>query len=108
MREDKVLNAFDFLINYYNCSFAFEENGGTYYIYQNETFKLKIYVWEQFDELDINLIYKDECFHIDPYVEDHSLITKRKGIKGHFFNYSREFRTIVSNIVKERIKEILK
>lgn len=65
-------------------------------------------MWEQFDELDINLIYKDECFHINPYVEDRSLITKRKGIKGSFFNYSKEFWTIASNIVKEKKKEILK
>lgn len=108
MMEDKVINAFDFLINNYNCSFNFEENGGNYYIYQSETFKLKIYVCEQFDELDINLIYNEECFHIDPYLEDCSLITKRKGIKGFFFNYSKEFWTVVSNIVKERMKEILK
>lgn len=108
MMENKIINAFDFLINDYNCSFIFEENGWNYYIYQNETFKLKIYVWEQFDELDINLIYKDECFHIDPYVEDCSLITKRKGIRGFFFNYSEKFWIIVSSLVKERMKEILK
>lgn len=96
------------MTNNYNCLLIFEENTGNYYFYQNNTFKLKIYVWEQFDELDINLIYKDECFHINPYVEDRSLITKRKGIKGFFFNYSKEFWTVVSNIVKERMKEILK
>ena len=31
---------------------------------------------EQFDELNINLIYNDECFHINPYIEDSSLINK--------------------------------
>lgn len=108
MTNKNIINAFEYLINDYNCLLIFEETQGDSYCYQNNTFKLKIYVWEQFDELDINLIYKDECFHIDPYIEDRSLITKRKGIKGFFFNYSREFRTIVSNIVKERMKEILK
>ena len=55
-----------------------------------------------------NLIYNGECFHIDPYIEDFSLITKRKGLKGFFFSYSEKFWMIIAKIVKNKIKEILK
>lgn len=108
MKQNKIINAFDYLISDYDCSLNFEENRGSHYSFKNETFNLKIYVWEQFDELDINLIYNDECFHINPYIEDFSLITKRKGFKGLFFNYSKEFWMIIAKIVKNKIKEILK
>ena len=108
MKKNKIINAFDYLISDYNCSLIIENNQGNYYSFQNGTFKLKIYVWEQFDELDINLIYNDECFHINPYIEDSSLITRRKGLKGFFFNYSEEFWVIIAKIVKNKIKEILK
>lgn len=108
MKKNKIIYAFDYLISDYKCSFIFEENGGYNYIFQNEIFKLKIYVWEQFDELDINLIYNDTCFHIDPYIENNLLIIKRKGFKGFFFNYSEEFWMIVAQIVKNKIKEIIK
>lgn len=96
------------MISDYNCSFIFEKKRENHYIFQNETFKLKIYVCEQFDELDINLIYNDKCFHIDPYIEYPSLITKRKGLKGFFFNYSEDFWMIIAEIVKNKIKEIIK
>ncbi len=49
MKENKIIKAFDYLINDYKCSLSFEENHGNHYIFQNKTFKLKIYVWEQFD-----------------------------------------------------------
>lgn len=108
MKKNKIINSFDYLISDYNCLLIFEENRGSNYIFQNETFKLKIYVWEQFDELDINLIYNDECFHINPYIIDSSLIAKRKGLKGFFFNYSEEFWMIIAKIVENKIKEIIK
>lgn len=108
MKNNKIIKAFDYLITDYNCSLNFEENQGEHYSFQNAKFKLKIYVWEQFDELDINLIYNDECYHIDPYIEDFSLITKRKGLKGFFFSYSEKFWMIIAKIVKNKIKEILK
>lgn len=108
MKKNKIINAFDYLITDYNCSMNFEKNQGEHYSFQNAKFKLKIYVWEQLDELDINLIYNGECFHIDPYIEDFSLITKRKGLKGFFFSYSEKFWMIIAKIVKNKIKEILK
>lgn len=107
MKENKIINAFDYLINDYKCLLSFEENHGNHYIFQNKTFKLKIYVWEQFDELDINLIFNNECFHINPYIERQFLNSKRKGIRGFFFNYSEEFWLIISEIVKNKINTIL-
>ena len=58
MKESKITSAFNYLFDDYHCSLSFEENYGNHYVFQNEIFKLKIYVWEQFDELDINLIDK--------------------------------------------------
>lgn len=105
MKKNKIINAFNFLISEHHCLLYFEENHGNHYIFQNEVFKLKIYEWEQFDELTIDFICNDECFRINPYTEEPSLITKRKGLKGFFFIYSEEFWTIVARIVKNKINE---
>ena len=108
MKKSTITKAFDYLLNDYHCVLFFEEKHGNHYSFQNETFKLKIYVWEQFDELDINLLYNNENFHINPYIEMPSLTSKCKGLKGFFFSYSDEFWLIIAEIVKNKIKEIIR
>lgn len=39
------------------------------------------YVWAQFNELDINLIYKMENYHIDPYIEEPQKLLEIKKAK---------------------------
>lgn len=68
MKNNKILKAFNYLLNDYHCLFSFEKNQGNHYIFQNDIFALKIYVWEQFNELDITLIYNSECIYINPYI----------------------------------------
>lgn len=109
MKNPNIINAFEFLINEYNCQLLFDDNYGNHYLFQNNLFKLKIYVWEQFKELDINLIYNMENYHIDPFLEEpykmSQINRKRKGIKKLFYNYGKDFWILVSEIIKNKIKQ---
>ena len=110
--ENKNLeNAFNYLLNEYKCSYSFENNYGDTYLFYNDDFKVKIYVWAQINELDINLIYKMENYHIDPYIEEPQKLLEikkaKRGVKGFFNNYNKEFWSIVSIIVKNKIKRIV-
>lgn len=111
MINKNIIDSFDFLINDYNCSVSFESDYGDSYEFYSRKFKLKIYVWEQFDELDINIIYNMENFHINPFIEEPHKISiinsKRKGIKGFFYNYDREFWKIVADIVRNKIMNLV-
>ena len=108
--KKNIINAFRFLVDDYDCSLSYEKGRGELYIYQNNIIKLKIYVWEQFDELDINLIYNIENYHIDPFIDNTKEMAiinkKRRGIKGLFYNYDKDFWIITAKIVKNKIKEI--
>ncbi len=110
MKNPNIINAFEFLIDEYHCQLLFENTMGNHYLFQNDLFKLKIYVWEQFNEVDINLIYNMENYHIDPFLEEPykmSLINKkRKGMKKVFYNYDKDFWILVSEIIKNKIKQL--
>lgn len=110
MENSNILDASNYLINEYKCSYSFDNNYGNTYLFYNDDFKVKIYVWEQFNDLDINLIYDMENYHIDPYLEEpQKMMEIKKGkreLKGFFYNYDKEFWSVVSIIVKNKIKKI--
>lgn len=107
MKNDEVIKAFNFLVSEYNCTLYCDYIRGSHYNYINRVMNLLINVWEEFDELQITLIYKNEYYLIDPYEEEPLLIKKTKGIIGHlFFAYSDKFWSIVAKIVRNKIEEL--
>ena len=50
-------------------------------------------------------------YHIDPYIEEPQKLLEikkaKRGVKGFFNNYNKEFWSIVSIIVKNKIKRIV-
>ncbi len=112
MKNEIINKALDFLVTDYNCSLSYEFDHGSTYIYRNDIFKIVIFTWEQFDDLDVNLVYDLVNYHIDPYLEEPQKMSiinsKKKGIKGFFYNYyyDSDFWNIISLIIKNKLNQL--
>ena len=110
VKNENIITAFDFLIKEYNCTLSYEFDHGNRYLFFNDDFKVTIFTWEQFDDLNINLIYNMVNYHIDPYLEEpekmYVIKTKKKGIRGFFYNYDRDFWEVVSMILKNKLNQL--
>ena len=110
MKNENLTKALEFLVSDYNCTLSYESDRGNRYLYSNDEFKVTVFSWEQFDDLDINLIYSSVNHHIDPYMEEpekmNEIRSKRKGIRGFFYNYDRDFWTLVSLILKNKLSSL--
>lgn len=111
MENENIINAFKYLTDEYKCSYLFKNDHGDTYLFYNDVFKLKIYVWMQFNELDINLVYNMVNYHIDPYMEDPrkflEIKKRQRGLKGLFYNYDKEFWCAIAIIVKRKINYVI-
>lgn len=83
------------------------KNGGEYFYYQNERFLLKVYVWLEFNDLEINLFYDGKNIRIEPYWEDPKLTAKRRKISLFFYNDEQRYWNLIGEIVKSKIKKTI-
>lgn len=111
MENKNIKSSLDFLIKEYGCRYLYKNDYGDFYVFNSDDLKVSIFEWKQFNELDINIVYDMENYHIDPYIEEPLLFkdlqNKRKGIKGLFYDYDKSFWDITAKIIKNKIKKML-
>ena len=110
MPNKNIVTALEFLIRDYRCSLSYEFDHGSRYLYDNGAFKLVIFHWEEFDDLDIHLVYNLQDYKIDPSFEEPKSIfeikLKRKGIRGLFYNFEKNYWEIVARIIKRKLQQL--
>ena len=110
MANKKIVTALDFLIRDYRCSFSYEFDHGSRYLYDNGAFKVVIFHWEEFDDLDIHLVYNLQDYKIDPSFEEPKLLfeikRKKKGIRGLFYDFEKDYWDVVARILKRKLQQI--
>lgn len=108
MENNIILESLMFLINDYACTYKFEKNIGNFYTYANKNFKLIIYEFKQFDDLNINLIFNETNYNINPEIECPrefaNIMKKKRGIKGWFYtNYEKDYWFLISQIIQKKL-----
>ena len=112
MENKVIVEKLHFLISEYSCAYTYENDIGDLYYFTCELFKVNIYEFMQFNDLEITLIIDNQCYDINPSLdkpkEYYSILKKRKGIKGWFyFNYEQDFWDLVAKIIKEKILSLI-
>ena len=111
MENAVIIKKLKFLVDDYACTYTYKNDIGDYYIYANSIFKIKIYEFKQFGDLDINFISSNENFHVDPSLDRPKnyaeIIKAKRGIKAFFGNsFEDKFWTLVAEIIKEKINTL--
>ena len=110
MPNKNTVTALEFLIRDYCCSLSYEFDHGSRYLYDNGVFKIVIFHWEEFDDLDIHLVYNLQDYKIDPSFEEpkslFDIMLKKKGIRGLFYDFEKDYWEIVAIIIKRKLQQL--